>query len=137
LKNKIETYLDKIQAIELQCQENINKKDLEQGISDLAESLETIKKLKNFVKKQNKENVANRLLLEELSTEANLCFLKFCKAFSVGKFGIAWDELQTALNNYWFALGIAEQIGVDSTLITMKNSKCNDIKNHGFSVQHF
>jgi len=128
LKTKIENYLEKIETIELQCHENIIKKDIEQGILDFTEKLENIKKLKDLVKKQNKENIANKLLLEEFLIEADLHFLKFCKAFSTGNYGTAWDDLQTTINNYWFALGIAEQIGADSSQINEKIGKCKDIK---------
>ena len=124
---QISSLIEKIETRELRCQDNIKNKHLSDGISELSKKLDTLKKLKNIFQKRNDEKTANRLLLEELITEADICFLKFSEAFVRNKFGRAWDEIHTSLNNYGFAIKVADQIEFKSKENLEKFEKCKEI----------
>lgn len=124
---QIGSLIEKIQTHESRCQDNIRNKNLGYSISELSEKLDTVKKLKNIFQKRNDEKTANRLLLEELITEAEICFLRFSEAFVRSKFGRAWDEIHTSLNNYGFAIRVADQIGFESKENIAKFEKCKEI----------
>lgn len=125
--DKIGSLIEKIQINELQCRDNIKNKNLNGCISELCEKLDILKKLKSIFQKRNDEKTANHLLLEELITKGEISFFKFGEAFVRSKFGRAWDEVHTSLNNYGFAGEVADQIGLKSKDNIAKFEKCKEI----------
>lgn len=124
---KLKGLVEKVKTHESRWLENFKNKNLDGCISELCEKLGTLRKLKTVFQKRSDEKMANRLLVEELATEADISFLKFDRAFVRRKFGRAWDEVNTSFNNYRVAVQVADQIGFESKENMAKLEKCKEI----------
>lgn len=125
--DEVDSLVKEIQLHEIRCLENVKNRNLDGSVSELSQKLGSLEKLKSIYQKAGNEKMANFLLLEELTTEADISFFKFSKAFVRSKFGRAWDELHTALNNYGFTIQVADQIGFNPRDNMEKFEKCKEV----------
>jgi hypothetical protein len=95
-----------------------------------------LEKLKRNFQRKNDEKTSNCLLLEEFITQADVSFFESSRYLTMGKFGKCWDELQTVLTYYGFAVGVAEQIKFKAKETRISLDKCKDIIEQ-FPQQYF
>lgn len=123
--NRVKNLIEIIRKCELRCKDNTLQNNLYECISELNNKINLLNEIKKIYQEKNDEKVSNCLLIMEFVTKADISFFEFSKAFSKGDFGKSWDQLQTSLIYYGFAVDIANQIGFRSKeiYISLKNVK--------------